>query len=378
MEHATTQVPAPHSVDELELLVGLGHSIPHFHRMTAAEQDVLLKQLETYECHAQVVKLLEWRIDRSSQSDPHLFADFLWLMRVQYLGLERFDDCVESACKCIAKLKLSFSMVRIHMAEDILGPENFQEQAPFYKRTLGSIPDPTQKVLLLERLALIYEKKLFLENEVEPIFRQLIELDKYNIKALRFFKLWYMQAMRWKDVAEHLEFLIEASSNLHERRRAAHELAQLYLYNLNQPREAREILLQYCADTMREVRQTFIESLERLELYDELLASLYEAEMTSRDASEIANIKLKAGLVCIKAGRPEDAIVFLRESIVHNDQLLHSYEALISALIEAGRSPEILGVVESLSKVVCLESSRKVLSEFSTRAEKMRAARAPL
>lgn len=372
MEHTQAQLPIPHSAEELALLVGLGHSISHFHRMSAAEQDVILKQLEMYECHAQVVKLLDWRIDHTPQGNPQLFADFLKLLRIQYLGLERFDDFVESACRGIARLKLPFSMVRIHMAEDILGAENYHEQAPFYKKVMQSFGDPVQKVLLLERLSLIYEKKLFLENEVEPIFRQLLELDKYNTKARRFFKLWYMQAMSWKDVAENLEFLIEASHNPHERRRAAHELAQLYLYNLNQPKEAREILLQYCSEMMREVRQTYLECLERLELYDELLALLKDAERNAEDEIEIANIKLKAGLVCIKASRALAAIPLLRESIIHNSHLLHSYEALISALLEAGRSEEISQVVTNLSKVVNLESSRKALNDFQLRANKVR------
>lgn len=363
--------PAPHSVEELELLVGLGHSIPHFHRMSPAEQDALLRQLESYECHAQVVTLLEWRISRAVAGDATLFTDFLWLMRVQYMGLERFDQFVESAQKCVARTRIPFSMVRIHMAEDILGIENFQEHAPFFKAVLGSFVDVSQKVLLLERLALVYEKKLFLETEVEPVYRQILELDPLNAKARRFYKLWYMQALRWKDVAQQLEALIEGSKNPHERQRAAHELAQLYLYNLNQPREAREILLEYCANPQHDIHQTLVECLERLELYDELLETLKRACKAIRDPVELANLKLKAGLVCIKAQRTRDAIVLLRESIVENPHLLLSYEALISALIDSGESHEVVRTVEALGKVVALDASRKAIGDAAARAHRI-------
>lgn len=359
----------PQSRAEFDLLSGLVKSIQDFQRMSLSEQESLLRKLEAYECYAQAARLIEWRLRTGQLSDTHMFADYLWLMRIRYLGLERFDDFVETARQCIARLKLSFSTVRIHVAEEILGADKFSEHAQLYRDVADSFADPGERVLLLERLALLYEKKLFLEQEVEPVFARIIELDPLNIKALRFYKLWYMQGCRWQETATQLERLLEAATNPHERQRAAHELAQLYLYNLNQPQQARDIILEQCAGSVLDTRQTLIDALERLERFDELLDCLKEALGQARDDFEHAAIRMKQGHVSLKAGRPLDAVRFLRESLEVNPHSLLAHEALITALVETKDAPAIAAALRVLSDTVLLEGSKKAIDAMAKRAE---------
>src|SRR5688572_3561431 len=112
-----TAFPQPHSPEEVNLLVGIVRSIPQFPQMIIAEQENLLKQLESYECYTQVASLLEWRINYAVTSESYRFADFIKLMRIQYLGLENFTKFAETAVKCVENLKLSFALTRIHIAE---------------------------------------------------------------------------------------------------------------------------------------------------------------------------------------------------------------------------------------------------------------------
>jgi|GEM_PF-627162 len=363
--------PVPHSVEELEFLVAVGHNVRDFARLTRDEQNDLLRKLEAYECHGQVTGLLRWRMEHGVEGDEELFDDSLWLLRIQYLGLERFDDFLETACMCVKRLKLPFATVRLRISDDILGEDNWVEQAQLFRQVESNLVDSTQKVILLERLALIYEKKLFLENEVEPVFARILAIDPLNVKARRFYKLWYMQAMRWKDVADQLEALVTASRNAHERQRAGHELAQLHLYNLNDPARAREILAETCAGSTLDTRQTLLEALERLELYDELIDALTEAESHAADAQGRAAIRLKQGLVSMKAGKPAAAVEYLRQSIVNNPQLLLAYEALVSALIDSGRPAEIHAVLEDLHGAVNLDGSRTALEDLLARVRKL-------
>jgi hypothetical protein len=363
------QPPVPHSQEEIELLVSLARNITDFPRMNLSEQDSLLYQLEAYECHAQIVKLLEWRIQHGQLTSTQAFADYIWLMRIQYLGLEKFSEFVYSAKKCISSLSLSFPTVRLHIAEEILGSENFEEQGQFYRNVLDSIPQTAQKVLLLERLALIYEKKLFRESDVEPVYRQILGIDPYNVKALRFFKLWYAQLGKWEEAAQQLSTLIVASKNPHERQRAAHEMAQIHLYNLNQPAEAREIIIEYCANSQLDTRQTFIEALERLEAFEELLEYLSQTESLVKENEERAFLRLKQGLVCLKASRMKDAILFFKDSIKFNQNSLLAYEALVNALIDTDNAKELVDTLNNLSEIVAFDSSRKAISEILKRAE---------
>ena len=361
----------PQSVEELELLLDLSKKAKHFAMLELTEQQKLLSQLESYECHSQVISLLNWRRAHRGLSRDALIQDGLWILRSQYHGLERFDDFVESGSMLIHAQRMSYDEIKILIAEGILGEDNWLEQSQFFKKCVESVVDIGHKVSLLERLALIYEKKLFLENEVEPVYRRVIKLDPHNPKARRFFKMWYMQAMKWKDVAENLEALVEGARNEHERQRAAHELAQLYLYNLNNPRKAREVLRAYCRDSELDIRQTLIEALERLELFDELIGELKKMEMGAEVGDEQARVKQKLGLVYLRAKRPRDAVDSLRECLVHNPELLLAYESLINALIEAGQATQVVSVLEQLRPNVKKDASREALEGITAKVKAM-------
>jgi hypothetical protein len=81
-----------------------------------------------------------------------------------------------------------------------------------------------------------------METAYDAIYHQILKLDKTNEKARKFFKLSHMHNMEWAEAAEQLKVLVQHAENLQERVRYSHELAQLYLYNLNQPGAALELL----------------------------------------------------------------------------------------------------------------------------------------
>jgi len=362
----------PHSVSEghaLRTMVGAVHDFP---LMSFEEQNHLLKKFESFECYSQLVQLLLWRLENSSTA-PHsrIFMDYLWVMRIHYLGLESFDGFVEAAKTCITRLKIPFSMIRIHCADEILGVENFFEQAKFFSEILNSFEDNSQKVLLLERLALIKEKKLFSEYEIEPLFRHITQLDPKNRKALKFFKFWYLNSGQPELAAKQLQTLMETAPNPHEQQRAAHELAQLYLYNLSEPEKARNILIRYCENSQIDTRRLLTEVLERLELYDDLLMSLAEAEKLVKDPQTLAQIKLKEGTVCLKANQPREAIIHLKESIKLFPGQLQAYEALINALITTEKLDEVPLILEDMNNYVIQDSNKKSIERIVVRAQNL-------
>lgn len=368
----TENCPAPHSAEELKIVVQLAKDISKFSSMDTKEQQNVLGTLEAYECHMQLAQLLQWRIDTAQPNSESQFADYLKLLSTLYLGLERFDDFLEVSKKCVMNVDISFNQFKLYVAEDILGAENYNEQNQLYRTVLDCFSHSADKVLCLERLSLIYEKKLFLESEVEPVFRKILDIDPYNIKALRFYKLWYTQGMRWKDAAEQLEKIIVASNNPHEKQRSGHELAQIYLYNLNKPQQAKDILLEHCPHSALDTRQTLVDALERLNAWDDLLSCLKDAEKGIENTQELAALKLKQGLVRIKAGRSQDAIADLKECIVHHPQQLLAYEALVTALVNLDKVDELERSLEELQKVVYIDSSKIALNGLIARLNEIR------
>ena len=299
-------------------------------------------------------------------------------MRTLYFGLERFDEFVDAACECATKVELTYLDIKMHIADGIIGDESWNEQAILYRKIAEKLSVPKEKVRVMERLALIYEKKLFLENEVEPIYSKIVNFDPFNVKARRFLKFVFMQSMKWKNAAEQLHAIMDGSQNEHERQRAAHELAQLYLYNLNDAAMSVELLKRHCANSTLDIRQTLLEAQERLGNFSELMETLQDLEKICTDSTELAGIKYKQGTVSLKAGNPGLAAEQLREAIDHNPQLLVAYESLIIALIDSGKPLGISSVLEMLEKEVNLPGSKSALSLVIEKAASLKSSLAKI
>lgn len=359
-------IPPPQSEEEYSFLVSLVTSISEFPQMSHQEQDVLMQSLESYECYAQLDQLLRWRVLRPERTHTQQLGDYLWLMRIHHAGLEDFQVFVEVAQDCIEKLQIPFSTLRLRVLDEILGATNFRHHLTLLRAVSDAVKDSTQRVLLLERVALICEKKLFLETEVEPTYNQILKIAPNNEKARKFKKMQFIHNMEWPEAAEQLKILAEHTRDPQERARHRHELAQLYLYNLNQTGAALE-LLRPMAIQFPETRHTLIETLERLEMHEDLLASLTTFERTARDPEEAAQFKYRRGAGLLKIGRESEAIRVFKEALQILPSSLMLHEALISALLELKLTPKLLEQLLHLKDVVQLDSSRKLLTELIER-----------
>lgn len=352
---------SPHSNAEIEKLISLVRIIPEFSQLNRDEQDNLIDDLSDFECYAQVIRLLEWRISEPSESGNHMLEDYYALMRVYYEGLEDFDSFLDVAIRCVRDLSPSFATVRLHIADQILGPYHFEEHAILFRALEHSFQETAQRVLLLLRLALITEKKLFHENQVEPLYRRILELDPKNTRALRFYRMWHTQGGEWLKATHYMQRLIGAYRNPHEKQRAAHELAQIYLYSLNQPDMAKQVLLSHCTDSHLDTRGTLIEALERLGDYDELLACLADICNNSAHPEDRAAALLKEGQVLIKLGRIEDSKISLRKSLeIFPDNLL-AHETLINTLVIEENISELKDSLTQMAKHLSSNENKKTL-----------------
>lgn len=356
----------PQSRDEYEHLTKLVASLSEYHTMTRDEQNYLIQELESYECYFQVDQLIRWRLAHADASHLELMQDYIWLLKVHYLGLESFTTFVEIAQNFIRELNLPFSSIRQFLLEEILGPENFREQARVLRAVADDVQDVSQKILLLERLALILEKKLFIENEFEALYHRILDIDPNNEKARKFFKLNHMHNMEWPEAAEQLKVLMAHTKNDQERIRYSHELAQLYVYNLNQPGAALEIL-RPLAGRHPEMRYSLIEALERLDLVDEVLATLQKFESASIDDDEKSQFKFRRGNILLKLGQTSEAIAAFRESLQIQPESLLAHESLISALVDLKRVDEIELELLKLREIAKFDSSRSILNELIER-----------
>jgi tetratricopeptide (TPR) repeat protein len=363
-------IPPPQSEEEYSFLVSLVSSISEFPRMSHQEQDILVANLEKYECYKQMDQLLRWRIGRPDRTHAQQLNDYVWLMRVHYLGLDDFDVFVSVARDCMERLQIPFSTLRLRVLDELLGPENYRHHLTLLRQISESVRDNAQLVLLLERIALICEKKLFLETEVEPTYNMILKVAPNNEKARKFKKLQYIHNMEWNEAAEQLKVLCEHTKDLQERARHRHELAQLYLYNLNQTGAALE-LLRPMSIQFPETRHTLIEAYERLEMHEDLLSALMTFERTGRDPDEVAQFKYRRGSILFKMNRQGDAIRVYKEALQLQPSSLMIHEALISALLEMRLTAQLHDQLIHLKEVVQLDSSKTLLAGLVERTSRL-------
>jgi tetratricopeptide (TPR) repeat protein len=360
----------PQSEEEYGFLVSLVSSISDFPRMSHKEQDILVLNLEKYECYRQMDQLLRWRIGRPDRTHTQQLNDYVWLMKVHYLGLDDFDVFVSVNRDCVERLQIPFSTLRLRVLDEILGPTNYRHHLTLLRGISDSVRDNVQLVLLLERVALICEKKLFLETEVEPTYNLILKISPNNEKARKFKKMQFIHNMEWVEAAEQLKILSEHTRDPQERARHRHELAQLYLYNLNQTGAALE-LLRPMSIQFPETRHTLIEAYERLEMHEDLLSALTTFERTGRDPDEIAQFKYRRGTILLKMNRQVEAVRVYKEALQLQPTSLMIHEALISALLEMRMTAQLREQLIHLQEVVQLDSSKTLISNLVSRTSRL-------
>lgn len=285
--------PLPGSLEELRVLMDALQNIRLFSKMSYEEQNGLLRILEAYECLAQVEKLLLARILHSKAPVSHMMTDYLWLMRVQYIGLESFEKFLETCQKFVSHVRPTFSLLRMHVVEDIIGLEDYHKHAKVYSFVLDSFVDVVQKSFVAERISLIYEKKLFLEKDVESSYRNLLKIQPTNGKAHRFFKYFYDHQGQWEKVVYHLQQIVEYTTSPFTKLRSAHELAQVYLYRLQKVEACKETLLEYCIPHYPESFTTLLECLEKNIHKEESIKICHDLLSHCRSDEERMKVELK-------------------------------------------------------------------------------------
>lgn len=371
MQVTATSFPPPNSVAEVELMFDVARNIPYFSEMTVPEQDDLIRRLQAYECYVQAVTLLQWRLQSGTRGEIQKLDDYVSILRIWHDGCEDLGKFIETAKDCISKLRLSFTTVRVRLVENILGHDNYTAQAKVYRALASSFEDVGQRVLLMERLAFLYEKKLTLNLEVESTYQEILELDPNNLKALRYLKVIAVQSGHWREAARTLEQMVASYSSSFERERAAFELAQIYLYQLNQAKKAKEILTTHCANTRIDTSQTYCEALERLNDHDELLTYLSERSLELKDDASRSRVKHKMGIASLKAGKASEAIEHLKSSIELQPTNLMAHETLVSALIDSKRGKELVEELKTLSKNVSQDASLQTINALIQRANSL-------
>lgn len=245
--------------------------------------------LESYECWVPFFKLIERHIPSCEKRDDKL-ALYKSYIRAQNLHCRRQKDAISMCRKMISDLKMTFKEFSINIQPEILDPTDPYGEATFIKSIYKAFPNKKDRVASLENLCLVYHKKFHDEKSLAGTYDLILSIDKTNIKALKYFKVYYTQSESWESVVTVLEQLLRIAKNDDEKFRVALELAGIYLYQLQAPKKTLNILDKFCTSSSLDTNTLKYDSYLQLREWDKCLRLLDQA------LSEVSEDHMRASL----------------------------------------------------------------------------------
>lgn len=327
--------------------------------LTAEEFEETINVLETFECWVAYFKILESRIADPAQRNIN---HYVRLARTHYRYLDNIGKAAEICSNLTIDLKVSFLVLQHEVISRILNHEDFAAEAMILNAASHHFKDSTDQVKCLERLSNLYEKKTHNETLLAKTYERLIEADPKNVKALRYFKLVFTQSGEWEEVVLILKTLLTSVSYPQERYRVALELAAIYLYQLDQPKEAIEIVEGHCNESPIDTSTVLYDGYQRLSQWEGCLRVLRQCLLTVDDDIGRSIIRFKMGQIFEQNGDLAQAVDNFQRSFMLWPALLDAAEGVI----EIGVKLKDWGLVQKYLELLKDATSDKVLKSQIT------------
>ncbi|MEZ4740996.1 MAG: hypothetical protein R3B45_00870 [Bdellovibrionota bacterium] len=311
------------------------------------EINTYLDTFEKYECWHPFFHLMKHKISQA-QSDPT--EDYIRMARAQGFYLEDIESASKTCCELVEQTEIGFSRFLQEIIPQIIEKDNYIFEAMIFEMIGSRFKAVEDHVSCLERLCMLYEKKIYDESRLAASYERLLQVDPKNIKALRYFKLVYTQNQDWESVAESLQELMKSVSRKQEKFRVAQELAAVLLYQLDQPKDSIEVLKTCCKDSPLSSTTIEFDAYYRMRDWqsclDILLDKLQEETFDEARAMCLFNIaKLYLQLKDSKL-----ALEYFEKSADTKDEFLDPIEQIINIKLEQNDWKGIVFWLEELKK----------------------------
>ncbi len=285
-----------------------------------------LEQLEQKECWSPLVTLLTRQL--SSQNIVY----YVKLCKVYNRYLGDIEKTVEICNKAVSNLKLNYRQFQKFLATFLL-EEDFKSEAMILKGVYTSFNTLRDSELALERLCLLYDKKLSNPDGVQEVCNLLLQINPLNLKALKFFKVLYVQLGYWDKVCDVLKNMIRASSSKQNIYRFAQELAGLYLYQLDKPKDAVKIIEEYCYNSPLDTSIMLFDAYKMIEDWSNCLKVLDGVLQAASTNVEQAIVHYRIAKVYESVGQAQNAEKEYQRAFKLDESFLDPLEGIINLKI---------------------------------------------
>ena len=336
-----------------ELDSSLEWSRDRHYLQTGKEFNSKISVLSNFECWHHTNQIFPYLIFESSLSEAEkqrLALDFLICLNIKQ---ENSDLALKWLLKVLQEFQLSFATFHYGYLSKIIEEGDPHAEAFFLDHCVEFFESPQDTEACLERLSMLFEKKLHKSNLLEDVYQRILEVNPNNLKALKFFKLALLQAGDWEEGANFLRRILANARNAEEMDRTAQELASILLYQLDRPEEAIEVLSGQSQESKMDNTSILFEAYRRLGSHQEAIA-LLEKLLNAKDRTptEKSTLLFKKGEILSEAGNEAEAARNFNLAIEHDSNFLEAYEKIISINLSSQNWEGVLNWLKEMRKKV--------------------------
>lgn len=325
------------------------HSVDGAESLPRADQQHILDELEAFECWQPAFRLLNRII---SQADLRQPADYIRKASILYRYLNDLPKAAETCAQLFKDCGSDFKSFSQQALREFLADDDFAAEAQILQTIQPQLKTEQDRVHCLERLCVLYEKKIFDEKALSQSFEKLLKLDPKNQRALRYFKIVFTQNNEWEEVARVLRTLLDSAAYPADRSRLALELASVYLYQLDSANLAVNLIEEHCEDSGLDTSTVKYDAYFRLRDWEGCLKILRQSLEKIDAAFTQAVLYLKIGEWEEKLGRSEEAAASFAEAHRLAPKFLEPMEKLIETHLEAKNWTEVMHYLDQLAQAV--------------------------
>ncbi|MCX6105314.1 MAG: hypothetical protein NTY08_05710 [Proteobacteria bacterium] len=296
-----------------------------------AERLRILDVLEQHECWGPFFRLLGNTI---AESPKHANEYFVRLARVQNKYLEDAFAAAETCANLVAELQVSYLQFSVDMLPQVIDFEDFNAEGTVLSAICDFLPTAADQISCLERLCMLYEKKIHNESRLVATYEKLLQVDPSNVRALRYFKLTFTQSNDWDQVVDTLKKLLVAVRKPQELFRVAQELAAIYLYQLDMPSEAIQTLEIYCSDSPLDTSTILFDAYQRLADWQGCLRVLRQCLLNVEAEGARAILHQKIAVLNAQIGATGEALDNFTKAVKISPPFLDAIEGIVNLAIQ--------------------------------------------
>lgn len=286
--------------------------------------------LEDFECWKPCLELLtNW-----SASHPEHTGTRAKIAKICLYHQPRRADTARVMSELAASRKANFESIERMILTQVIEADDQASLVYLLENIWQSLAEVKDRVKCLERICLLYEKKIHDEDKLFEFNTKLLKVDPPNSRALRYFKIISAQSGDWPAVENYLARLVSSASHPKDVYRIAQELAAVQLYQLDKPAESLATVRKFCTESHLDTSTIEYDAYHRLGDWRGCSVVLRKLLDSARTNSERSILNLKVALIEESSGNLGEAFQRYADAFEFDSQNIEALERLIQLLIK--------------------------------------------